>query len=166
MGSCAGFASGMLNMYTTGISQNIVGLPIFSGIEYRFICFLVFFTVGLISVLLYCRMITKNPEKSYVSDEYLRQLKGEVKIEGVAKRTKMNGKHIFALALFIIFLVIQGYCCAKRLGTGAGCCAGSDLCGRHHDSIPHETVYCLRKHGKRRQEVLTAVWSSEWRDRS
>ena len=126
MGSCAGFASGMLNMYTTGISQNIVGLPIFSGIEYRFICFLVFFTVGLISVLLYCRMITKNPEKSYVSDEHLRQLKGEVKIEGVAKRTKMNGKHIFALALFIVFLVIQGYCCAKK-GWGLEQVAALDL---------------------------------------
>ena len=32
MASCAGWASGMLNMYTTGISQKIVGLPIFSGL--------------------------------------------------------------------------------------------------------------------------------------
>ena len=51
MASCAGWASGMLNMYTTGISQKIVGLPIFSGLWYRVICFCVFFVLALFSVL-------------------------------------------------------------------------------------------------------------------
>lgn len=81
MASCTGWASGMLNMYTTGISQKIVGLPIFSGLWYRVICFSVFFILALISVLLYCRKITKDPSKSYIADEYERQLQGEVEIE-------------------------------------------------------------------------------------
>ena len=31
LGSCGSFACGMLNMFTTGVSQQIVGLPMFSG---------------------------------------------------------------------------------------------------------------------------------------
>lgn len=56
----AGFACGMVNMFTTGISQQIVGLPLFSGIGYRFIVFLVLATIGLVSVLLYGRKIRKT----------------------------------------------------------------------------------------------------------
>ena len=70
----AGFACGMVNMFTTGISQQIVGLPLFSGIGYRFIVFLVLATIGLVSVLLYGRKIRKNPDKSYAAEEYKKNL--------------------------------------------------------------------------------------------
>ncbi len=123
MASCAGWASGMLNMYTTGISQKIVGLPIFSGLWYRVICFSVFFILALISVLLYCRKITKDPSKSYIADEYERQLKGDVEIEGIKNKVKMTHKHGLALGIYVVFLIIQGYCCAVK-GWGIGEVAG------------------------------------------
>lgn len=119
MASCAGWASGMLNMYTTGISQKIVGLPIFSGLWYRVICFSVFFILALISVLVYCRKITKDPSKSYIADEYKRQLEGEVEIEGIKNKIPMTHKHSLALGIYVIFLIIQGYCCATK-GWGLG----------------------------------------------
>lgn len=42
MGITAGFASGVLNLYTTGVAQGIVGLPIFSGSGFRFMSFIFF----------------------------------------------------------------------------------------------------------------------------
>lgn len=123
MASCAGWASGMLNMYTTGISQMIVGLPIFSGLWYRIICFGVFFVCALTSVLLYIRKITKDPSKSYVSEEYLRQLNGEVEIEGIKNEVAMTSQHALALILYGVLLIIQAYCCATQ-GWGLGEVAG------------------------------------------
>ncbi len=70
----AGFACGMVNLFTTGISQQLVGLPLFSGIGYRAIVFAVLFVIGLVSALLYGSKIRKNPDKSYVADEYKAQL--------------------------------------------------------------------------------------------
>ena len=123
MASCAGWASGMLNMYTTGISQKIVGLPIFSGLWYRVICFCVFFVLALFSVLMYCRKITKDPSKSYIAEEYERQLKGDVEIEGIKNKVPMTHKHSLALGIYVVFLIIQGYCCATK-GWGIGEVAG------------------------------------------
>ena len=40
LGACGSFACGMLNMFTTGVSQQIVGLPMFSGMGYRFVILL------------------------------------------------------------------------------------------------------------------------------
>lgn len=119
MASCAGWTSGMLNMYTTGISQQLVGLPIFSGLWYRVICFCIFFILALISVLVYCHKITKNPSKSYVAEEYEKQLAGNIEIEGVKNKITMNWKHKSALLVYVILLLVQGYCCATK-GWGLG----------------------------------------------
>lgn len=119
MASCSGWASGMLNMYTTGISQNLVGLPMFSGLWYRVICFGVFFVLALISVLVYCRRITKDPSRSYIHEEYERQLKGDIEIEGIKNKIEMTKRHGLALGIYVCLLILQAYCCATR-GWGLG----------------------------------------------
>ena len=70
LGSCGSFACGMLNMFTTGVSQQIVGLPMFSGMGYRFVVLVVFFTIGLIFLLHYAIKTRKDPTKSYCYEEY------------------------------------------------------------------------------------------------
>ena len=65
LGSCGSFACGMLNMFTTGVSQQIVGLPMFSGMGYRFVVLVVFFIIGLIFLLHYAINTRKDPTKSY-----------------------------------------------------------------------------------------------------
>lgn len=113
MSSSAGFTCGMLNLYTTGVAQQLVGLPMFSGVVYRGISFLVFYVVGLAAVLLYCRRIKKNPMKSYVADEYMKQLSGEMKEKGIGEYVAVNKKHIIALLGFLALVVLQGYGCLK-----------------------------------------------------
>jgi uncharacterized ion transporter superfamily protein YfcC len=63
-----GFAAAMLNPFTIGIAQGIAGLPLFSGLEYRFFCFIIINIVGIGFVLWYARRIKKNPKKSPVHD--------------------------------------------------------------------------------------------------
>ena len=41
-----GFAGAMLNPFTIGIAQDMSGLPLFSGIEYRVVCWVVLMTLS------------------------------------------------------------------------------------------------------------------------
>ena len=77
-----GFAGAVLNPFTIGIAQSIAGLPLFSGIEYRFICWMLINLAGIYYILRYANRISKNPEKSlvYAEDEYWRAAKPETDI--------------------------------------------------------------------------------------
>lgn len=46
-----GFAGAMLNPFTIGIAQGMADLPLFSGIEYRVVCWLVLMTIAIAFVL-------------------------------------------------------------------------------------------------------------------
>lgn len=69
-----GFAGAMLNPFTIGIAQGIAGLPIFSGLEYRFLCWIVLTIIGIAFVLWYANRVKRHPEKSptYKLDDYWR----------------------------------------------------------------------------------------------
>ena len=70
-----GFAGAMLNPFTIGIAQGIAELPIFSGLEYRFLCWVILTAVGIAFVLWYAGRVKRHPEKSpmYQLDDYWRQ---------------------------------------------------------------------------------------------
>ena len=70
-----GFAGAMLNPFTIGIAQGIAELPIFSGLEYRFFCWIILTTIGIAFVLWYANRVKRNPERSpmYKLDDYWRQ---------------------------------------------------------------------------------------------
>ena len=55
-----GFAGAMLNPFTVGIAQEMSGLALFSGIEYRTICWVVLMTIAIICVLWYASKVKKN----------------------------------------------------------------------------------------------------------
>ena len=65
---CCGFSAGVGNPFTVGIAQQIVGLPMFSGMWYRLVGFVIFFAVLITFLFLYAKRIEKNPEKSLVYD--------------------------------------------------------------------------------------------------
>ena len=61
-----GFAGAMLNPFTIGIAQGLSGLPTFSGLEYRMICWLILTTLTIVFTLIYAAKVRKNPEKSFM----------------------------------------------------------------------------------------------------
>ena len=70
-----GFAGAVLNPFTIGIAQDLAGLPMFSGIEYRFFCWVVLNVVAITIVLLYANRVKRNPQKSimYSADAHWRE---------------------------------------------------------------------------------------------
>ena len=74
-----GFSGAMLNPFTIGIAQGIADIPLFSGIGYRLVCWVILTIVGIVFVLLYAKKVKKNPTISvvYEDDEYWRKQKPE-----------------------------------------------------------------------------------------
>ena len=62
-----GFAGAMLNPFTVGIAQEMSGLPLFSGIEYRTICWVVLMAIAIICVLCYASKVKKTRLAALVS---------------------------------------------------------------------------------------------------
>ena len=54
-----GFAGAMLNPFTIGIAQDMSGLPLFSGIEYRTLCWVILMVLAICFVLIYASRIRK-----------------------------------------------------------------------------------------------------------
>ena len=66
IGASAGFTSGFLNPFTVGVAQGISELPIFSGLWFRLIIFVVMVSVSIFFVMRYAGKVRKNPEFSPV----------------------------------------------------------------------------------------------------
>lgn len=74
VGLAIGFTAGAVNFYTTGVSQSIVGLPIYSGLSFRIISLMVFIAISIVYILRYAKKTKADPTKSIVADEYLEHL--------------------------------------------------------------------------------------------
>ncbi len=104
-----GFAGAILNPFTIGIAQGIAELPLFSGIEYRIVTWLIINAFGIAFILRYANKVKKHPEKSlvYETDIYWRNRGAGEKIEDVKYHTPYRAWLVFgfifiALVLFSI----------------------------------------------------------------
>lgn len=101
-----GFAGAMLNPFTIGIAQGIAELPIFSGLEYRCICWLVFTFMGIAFVLLYANRIKGHPERSpmYKLDQYWRDRSTDIQQSSIVYSSPRSAWIVFGI-LSIVFIV-------------------------------------------------------------
>lgn len=108
VGAHLGFAGAMLNPFTIGIAQGLSELPLFSGIEYRFFCWVIINIVGIAFVLWYANKVRKNPTRSvvYQEDSHWRELTGKQE-EKEDYRTPRAAWLVFGaiLTVLIIFSV-------------------------------------------------------------
>ena len=96
-----GFSAAFLNPFTVGIAQEMSGLPLFSGMGYRLICWALLTGVLIVFILLYSSRIRKAPEtgSSFAADE-----------------TQEDGrrKNLILLALLLtVILLVVGVTCFK-----------------------------------------------------
>ncbi len=106
-----GFAGAMLNPFTIGIAQDMSGLPLFSGIEYRTFCWVVLMTIAIAFVLWYASKIRKPVE---ASDE---TAVSEEVSEGRAGIKAWICAAILTLIL-ILFSVFHSSDCLIKIGSG------------------------------------------------
>lgn len=109
LGGMAGFSSGVLNVYTTGVAQTICGLPLFSGLEYRLFVLVVFTTIVVIWLIRYTKMIKKDPTKSLVYHTKTNSANIEIDIND----HKFTLRHKLILVIVLIGFVAVTYGAVK-----------------------------------------------------
>ncbi|MBQ3107172.1 MAG: YfcC family protein, partial [Firmicutes bacterium] len=63
-----GFSAGVCNPFTVGVAQELAGLPMFSGMSFRLLTFVLIYGLLLVFLLSYAKRIEKDPSKSLVYD--------------------------------------------------------------------------------------------------
>jgi uncharacterized ion transporter superfamily protein YfcC len=64
-----GFAGSILNPFTLGIAQGLASVPLYSGIEYRVVCWIILTIFAIAFVLWYAARVKKNPKRSIMYEE-------------------------------------------------------------------------------------------------
>ena len=106
LGGAIGFSTGTFNPFTTGVAQSIAGLPIFSGVGYRFICLVAFLIVTNIYIIWYAKKVKANPESSVVYEMEQENKKIEVSEK---QHDKIEGRHYLVLLIVIACFVLLVY---------------------------------------------------------
>lgn len=99
-----GFAGAILNPFTIGIAQGLAGIPLFSGIEYRIICWCVINLVGFSWILRYATKVKKNPKLSpvYEEDQYWRDLHSNTSLDIIYYTPKAAWASFVCLSLILV----------------------------------------------------------------
>ncbi len=103
-----GFASAMLNPFTVGIAQSIAEIPMFSGIEYRTIIWVICTSVSIAFIMLYAMKIKKNPKLSPVYESDLIKRKNLVNFENQEGEFSLSHKIILLLLGVCIGIIVWG----------------------------------------------------------
>jgi len=68
LGAAAGFAGSVFNPFTVGIAQSIAELPLYSGMEYRMVIWVISTVCMIAFVMRHASRVKRNPESSPVYD--------------------------------------------------------------------------------------------------
>ncbi len=114
-----GFAGAILNPFTIGIAQGLSNLPLFSGIEYRFFCWIIINIVGITYILRYANKIRKDPKKSivYENDAYWRD-KGDINLDEIDKKKPFAAWLVYGfLSLALAYISFRESITIMSVGT-------------------------------------------------
>ncbi len=100
-----GFAGAVLNPFTIGIAQGLSDLPLFSGLQYRMVMWVIISAVGFAYILWYARRIKKDPHKSIVwqEDDYWRKLHSGGN-SGIEYHTPASAWVIYVLLIVVMLI--------------------------------------------------------------
>jgi uncharacterized ion transporter superfamily protein YfcC len=104
-GACVGFAGGMMNPFTTAIAQGIAQLPLYSGMGFRTVGYIIFYVISVWYVMRYAAIIKADATKSLLYDP--------LKVKSDTAQTyilpEFNAKHKLILAIVVIAFAYMVY---------------------------------------------------------
>lgn len=99
-----GFSGAFLNPFTIGVAQKLADVPLFSGLEYRFVCWCILNGLLIATVLWYAARVKKHPTWSpmYEADESWRKHVAE------SAQTITYYKNTSSVVSFVLCAVVVG----------------------------------------------------------
>ena len=83
-----GFSTGVVNPFTVGVAQQLVGLPMFSGIWMRLLTFVLIYGLLIAFLVPYAKKIEKTPTKSMIYDPTMSQRWATLRVDYVEDKRK------------------------------------------------------------------------------
>lgn len=103
LSTAVGFAAATTNPYTVGLAQKFAEVPLFSGIGYRTLSFVVFTTIAMWWTMRYARKIKADPSKSIMADVDMG--KWALNKDDLMKTT-MSGRDKLILVILALTMVV------------------------------------------------------------
>ena len=104
VGVATGFMSAIMNPFTIGVAQKIAELPLYSGMGFRIIVFIVFYIIGVTYVYRHAMKVKKDPSKGIYGSMEVKS-----KEEILASAIKLETRHKIILGLFVLNLIIIAF---------------------------------------------------------
>ncbi|MFP3488872.1 YfcC family protein, partial [Staphylococcus sp. SIMBA_130] len=105
IGSVVGFTGGVLNPVNVGLSQQIVGVPLFSGMSFRIIIFVLTVAVASLYIMRYAKKVKNNPLNSFVYEDDVEKRKQYQHQDKLEVRT-MTARQKYASFAALLFMGI------------------------------------------------------------
>jgi uncharacterized ion transporter superfamily protein YfcC len=100
VGASSGFSAAFMNPFTVGVAQGIVGLPLFSGIEFRIVLWICFTAVSIVFLVRYAARVKAEPSASPMYEiDRQRELR-----EDAAGETYFKKRHLAVVVLCLVAL--------------------------------------------------------------
>ncbi len=107
LGSQVGFGAAFLNPFNVGVAQKIAGVPLFSGIGYRFIVWLVATAITIAFLMWYAARVKKDPTKSPTYELDIEKRKeGGAAFADFSGMTRTHGAVLFIFLGFMLAMVV------------------------------------------------------------
>ncbi|MDL2264648.1 C4-dicarboxylate ABC transporter permease, partial [Synergistaceae bacterium OttesenSCG-928-I11] len=108
-GANIGFSAGMLNPFTVGVAQSIAELPMFSGLAFRSVGYVILYIAAVWYTLRYANKVKENPDLSYVRDEMRANAEANRLTEDIEFTTthKLVGLVCIGFLVFMVYGVIE-----------------------------------------------------------
>jgi len=105
LGAGVGFAGAFLNPFTVGIAQGIAEVPLFSGLGYRFLLWIVSTAIAIVFVMLYANRIKKDPTLSVTYEEDVKKREKYLDMADSEDAT-LTAQHHYALLVFAVGILV------------------------------------------------------------
>lgn len=109
LGAGVGFVGGFINPFTVGVAHSIAGLPIYSGIEFRIVVYIILYIVTVLYVIRYAYIIKNNPSKSIVFDLQIKQNSANLNIKNHNKYLKLTIRQKCVLLVLLLGFIALTY---------------------------------------------------------
>ncbi|MFP3511978.1 C4-dicarboxylate ABC transporter permease [Peribacillus sp. SIMBA_075] len=104
VGVMSGFTTAVMNPFTVGLAQGIAELPMFSGMGFRLILFVIVYLVSVLYIYRYAMKVKKNPSIGI----YGKYTKEEAK-NLLQSGAKLTARHKFILIAFLINYIVLAF---------------------------------------------------------
>ncbi|MBQ8597280.1 MAG: YfcC family protein [Lachnospiraceae bacterium] len=101
-----GFAAGVCNPFTIGVAQELAGLPMFSGMWFRLLCFVLIYLLLLIFLFHYVKRMEKPVEEEVQNGNFV---KNKAMGQGLTCFVVILGTGILLVLSSVFFPVLQDY---------------------------------------------------------